>query len=135
MKSYVTLTLCLFFLFGDIVKALGDCFERGDYDLSRDHHFAASNETDHGAARHHVDEELRIHCSEPDFDIALARLASTSDTKRLLKEDRFYKNLDGTAHQTASDVVAYAAARGGAIPLSLFQTSFSLHLFLAVLRI
>jgi hypothetical protein len=135
MKRYVTLTVCLFFFFGGIAKALGDCFERGDHDLSRGHHFAARNETDYGAARHHVDEELRVHCWERDFDTALASLASTSDTKRLLKEDRFYKNLAGTAHQTPSDVIAYVAPRGGGFPLSLFQTSLSPHLFLSVLRI
>lgn len=135
MKTYVTLTLCLFLLFGGIAKALGDCFERGDHDLSKGHHLASSNEATHGAARHHEDAELRIHCSEHDFDIALARLVSISDTERLLKEDRFYKNLDGTARATASDVFAYAAARSGAFPLSLFQRSLSPHLFLAVLRI
>ena len=134
MKCYVTFTLCLFFLFGGIAKALGDCFERDHQHLSEQHHDTPRGATAHSEARNH-DETPVIRCPQRLLDIAVTRLSSTSQIKRLLKEYRFYKNVDGTAHEIASDVIAYAASRGGAFPLSSFQTSLSPYIFLSILRI
>ena len=134
MKRYVGLALCLLFLFAGIANVLGDCFGRDHQHLSEQHHDAPRDAIVHSEASNHDDPPV-IRCPPSRLDIAVTRLSSTADTKRLLKEYRFYKNIDGTAHKIASHVITYTAARGCAFPLSLFQRSLSPHLFLSVLRI
>lgn len=135
MKRYVALTLCIFFLLGGVAKALGNCLAGDHHALGEEHHRVASDQIGGGGNARDKDESTLLHCPETRFEMAMVRLSSTLDIKRLVNEDRFYRHRGSVAHGTASGLIPYMARGGGNIPITLYQTSLSPHLFHSVLRI
>ncbi|MDH3444572.1 MAG: hypothetical protein OEN50_11645 [Deltaproteobacteria bacterium] len=134
MKHSVVVAVCLLFLFGGVVKFLGDCFGKDHHEPGEEHHAAFIDEKVSRDA-HQADETQTVQCPERRFDVSLAVPSFKLSPKQQFDEKRVNWRIDPELSRNPVGSSEYRVARRDKVATLAIPTGLSHHLFLSVLQI